>query len=409
MPRSLWYHFCADRLDHRALQNIIQRHFPSGAQPGLREVVYPGDGEHAIKLVFKKNDALDRIEVGPGLSTELEAKLTTAVAEALVETGPRVFRSVRFADCKLTGTWQYKQQWQILPIPASAPQLNCMIGDHPFLLEVKIPASKDGFLTSLRAGDATRAAELLLAGLVNNSIHPLTTRSMYGYWVRLPGDDYRATAYLQPHYHCDLPESDDFTPAESPAPVEPALKIFGPWMSAGTPFCIPDELTAALDRYHALPPDTQERFLRSCYWLRQANRLFLESFSAAFMAIVTAAETLFDATPPDRCPTCDQPRHRSRNSFAQLLQTYIPLAGMTDSGYGGKPSFQARLKHLYDTRSRITHGSDLRGWDTSYGFTPRQNQDDSDLRTLLRIMPIVLTNWLQEQTKDNGHTPANGD
>ena len=409
MPKSLWNEFAADRLDHRALQNIVQRHFPSGSQPGVREVVYPGDGEHAIKLRFSKNDTLVGIEAGPGLGAAFEATLTTALADALVETGPLVFRSVRFADYKLTGSWRYKDQFQISPVPAQAPQLNCLIGDHPFLLEVKIIGSKDGFVTSQRAADATRTAELLLAGLVNNSIHPLTTRSMYGYWVHPPGDDYRATAYLQPHYRCDIPESDDFSPETQLAPVAPAHELFGPYgMTAGTPLCIPDGLTEALDTYHGLAEDVQEQFLRSCYWLRQANRLFLESFSAAFMAVVTAAEALFHTTPAGTCATCGQAQHRSRTAFAQLLETYVPLEATTSRGYGGKPSFQARLKHLYDTRSQITHGSDLRGWDTAHGFTPLQSQDDNDLRTLLRIMPLALTNWLQEQTKEHTRARANG-
>lgn len=179
-------------------------------------------------------------------------------------------------------------------------------------------------------------------------------------------------------------------------------------MTAGTPLCIPDGLTEALDTYHGLAGYVQEQFLRSCYWLRQANRLFLESFSAAFMAVVTAAESLFDTTPAGTCATCGQAQYHSRSSFAQLLKTYVPLAATTSGRYGGKPSFQTRLKHLYDTRSQITHGSDLRGWDTSYGFTPLQSQDDDDLRTLLRIMPVALTNWLQEQHKEHRRAGANG-
>jgi hypothetical protein len=191
--------------------------------------------------------------------------MTTALANALIETGPQVFRSVRFADYKLTGSWRYKDEFQILPVPAEAPQLNGLIGDHPFLLEVKIAGSKDGFLTSQRAADAMRTAELLLAGLVNNSIHPLTTRSMYGYWVCPTGKDNRATAYLQPHYHCDMPHSDELSPAATLAPIAASREIFGPYgVSAGT-LCIPEGLTDTLDKYKRLSGDVQKQFLRSCY------------------------------------------------------------------------------------------------------------------------------------------------
>ena len=397
MPRSLWSAFAADRIDHRALQQIIQRNFPSGSQPGLREVVYPGDGDHAVKLLFSKNDVLVGIEAGPSLTSAVEASIIEAINDALIDTGPRVIRQVRFADHKVTGSWRYKDVFQIAPPPEHAPQLNCVIGDHPFILEVKITESKDGFVTNQRASDAMRTAELLLAGLVNSSIHHLTARPMYGYWVRNPENN--QTIYLQPFYHYTNGQfaADKFSPITTPTPVGFAGDLFGPYgMTAGTPITIPHELTEVLHLYYALPAATQEQFLRSCYWLRQANRFFLESFSAAFMAVITAAEALFDP-PRETCAECKQPRYRLRSAFATLLDTYVPLAHVTSGGYGGKPSFQTRLKHLYDTRSQITHGSDLRGWDSGNGFTPLQSQDDNDLRTLIRIMPFALANWLQEQ------------
>jgi hypothetical protein len=297
-------------------------------------------------------------------------------------------------------------------VPKEAPQLNCLLGDHPFILEVKFTASRDGFLTSQRAADATRTAELLLAGLVNNSVHRLPARPMYGYWVRLPDDS--RTAYLQPDYHYaeTSASNDEFSQITTPAPVAFPSDLFGPYgMTAGAPFSIPHGLTAVLDMYYAVAADTQNQFLRSCYWLCQANRLFLESFSAAFMAVTTAAEALFDAAPAEKCSECKQPRYRLRSSFARLLDTYVPLAQITRSGYGGKPSFRERLKQLYDTRSQITHGSDLRGWDAAHGFTPLQSQDDDDLRTLLRIMPFALANWLRAQHDEETHpgTTESGD
>jgi hypothetical protein len=252
----------------------------------------------------------------------------------------------------------------------------------------------------MRTARAMRNAELLLAGLVNNSVHPITGRPFYGYWVRLPGGDHR-TAYLQPYYHCEILESstDDFSPAGVLCRVVPPHELFGPYsMSAGTPFTVPEGLDDVLGAYHTLSTAVQEQFLRSCYWLQRANRSFLESFSAAFMAVVIAAEVLFESKSANACGCCGQPRYRLRSSFSELLETYVPLADLTSRGRDEQSSFQARLRHLYDTRSKITHGSDLRAWDTgSHAFTPLGTQDDDDLRTLLRIMPLALANWLRER------------
>src|ERR1700733_13410062 len=84
MSRNLWPTLHADQVDHAELQQVIQRHFPSASQPGLREIVYPGEDPFAIKLVYAKTDQLSAIEAGPLLTPEVEEKLSRAVAEALL-------------------------------------------------------------------------------------------------------------------------------------------------------------------------------------------------------------------------------------------------------------------------------------------------------------------------------------
>jgi hypothetical protein len=394
--RNLWDAFAADRIDQRELQNIIQRHFPSGSQPAKGEVVYPGDGPPAITLRFSKNNRLTHVEAGPSLTHECEAMIIDVIKDALTATTRRVLRQVLFAGHKLTGAWRYKDELQITPVPPEAPQLTCLLGDHPFILETKITCTNDGSTTQRRAAQLAREHELLLAGIVNSSVHQLPARPFHGYWVMLPNEGYK-TAYLMPGYHANIPEAaEDFTPIESSAPVLPPAQLFGPYsMSAGTPFTVPENLTETFDAYHALQPATRQGFLRSCHWLQYANHAFLHSYSAAFMAIVTAAEVLFPQQPKPKCLSCGQVRHRLRSAFAQLLERSLTV--LTSHRVGEDRTIQTRLKHLYDTRSSISHGADLRGWDLPSEFTPRSSQDDDDLRTLLRVMPYTLAQWLREE------------
>jgi hypothetical protein len=395
MPRSLWEAFAANRIDHADLQHIIQRHFPSGSQPDKREVIYPGDEPHEIKLRFAKDDSLKDIGAGPALTPEREAAIASAITDALTQTASRVFRHVLFAAHKLIGSWRYKDRFQLTPVPPEAPQLNCLVGDHPFILETKITGSKDGFITSRHARQALREHELLLAGLINTGVHELPTRPWHGYWVLLPNEVYKTT-YLMPGYHYPMPQSEDFTSITTPARLLPTPDMFGPYsMTAGIPFAIPNDLTETLGTYYALPPNTRQQFLRSCYWLQYANHAFLHSSSAALMAVVTAAEVLFPPPSAPKCTTCGQRQYRVRSAFARLFDH--PLTLLTSHRVGEDRSIQTRLKHLYDARSSITHGNDLRGWDTAPDFTPRGRQDDDDLRTLLRITPYTLARWLREQ------------
>jgi hypothetical protein len=241
-----------------------------------------------------------------------------------------------------------------------------------------------------------REAVLLLAGLAESSIHGLHTRAFCGYWVTLPGEA-RQPAYLYPAYPSPGPfSSDDFSAPGVPAPVIPSHDIFGIFGgSAGQPLCVPAELAETIDRYFTLDVESRERALRACYWVQRANRSFTESFSQSFLAVITVAETLME-TGKDICPACLQNKYKLRSSFATFLDSYLPMDQLTTRLAGHPQSFRERLKALYDTRSKITHGSDLSGRDgLAGGFVPGANTEDSDLRTLLRIMPLAVGAWVR--------------
>ncbi len=101
-----------------------------------------------------------------------------------------------------------------------------------------MPASIDNSITGLRAHRALREAELLLAGLVNNSIHTLSTHEFYGHCVRLPND---SCAYLHAAYITSpgLEERRGFSPLETPAPQSPPHDLVGPYGLGGW---VPDVL-----------------------------------------------------------------------------------------------------------------------------------------------------------------------
>lgn len=157
MGKNLWDVLSAGQVDHGELQHIVLGHFPSASQPALREIVCPGDEPHAVRFVFSKADSLVAIEAGPSLTPALEKRLHEAVTRSLLTTaGHRVHRQVFFADHRLTGSWRYRNWFQLMPVPPAAPQLDCEMGDHPFILEVRVTASSDAGITNLRANRAMR-------------------------------------------------------------------------------------------------------------------------------------------------------------------------------------------------------------------------------------------------------------
>jgi hypothetical protein len=398
MPKNLWKALAADRVDHGELQQVIQRHFSSSSQPGVREITYPGEDCYALKLIFNKEDRLTRLEAGPAFTTELEQKLQRAIDAALLTAAPgRVCRNVLFANFKLTGSWRYHDWFQLTPVPATAPQLNCLVGDHPFVLEVRVPGSPDPLITSYRAGLACHEVAMIVTGFVESSIRGLATRPFYGFWTRLPDKE---IAYLYPEYPAVVEGwADAFSVPGDPALVVSSRDLFGLFgRNAGAPLSIPAELEETLDRFQSLDRERKNQTLRACYWIHRASASFLESFAQSFLAVITAAETLMRADDVKVCGDCGQLRYGLRRSFAAFLDRVAPLDELTPLRAGDRRRFRERLKDLNDARSKMAHGGDLSARD-GFGnaFAPSWSHEDSDLRVLLRVMPLVLSAWVRSQ------------
>jgi hypothetical protein len=248
-------------------------------------------------------------------------------------------------------------------------------------------------VTATREIRIFREFELLLSGFVDSSIHSMTGASHQ--WVLLPGDDLQS-AYLQETYN---PRRKPFGPSYSDfkeriPSFEPEELFNSGSRIIGRPIRIPNNIDQILSNYFLLEESKRQTILRSCYWIQHAKRIFHYSSSAAFMAIVTAVEVFFENIPETKCVECGQRLVRGKSKsaqFAEFLDCYVPLDEFTDHMYGQK-SFRERLKHLYNTRSVITHGDHLLSGDNGdlFAFRPVASQERDDVWTLMRIMPYAL-------------------
>jgi len=194
-------------------------------------------------------------------------------------------------------------------------------------------------------------------------------------------------------------------PTDAPSiPLKAPLEVYSVYTQcAGAPFELPENIPVLLDAFGRLSCEQRHRFLRSCYWLQQATRTFVQSFSHSFLAAVSAVEALLDIRDYSLCESCGQKIFKGksiRQSFADFLAGYIPLQTLTDRGHLHRPAFEERLKVLYDRRSMIAHGAGIVALDEGrWVLDTIGQQEESDLRTLLRILPLALQNWLVEVTK----------
>jgi len=350
--------------------------------------------DFALRLKFSKDDALTAVEAGPANSPELFDRIRARIREAILNPGPvAVFSKVLFAERKLKGIYRYRDLAQILPMPPGSPQPSAAT-DYPLRLELKLHVSEDPVISQIRFVRYARRWELLLCGLVSNRIHQIDTGA---HWVMMgSGACVQALAHYEP---MGFPQSAEFTDlAMFPrAQTDDPRILFGPPTRAhGEPLSIPSNLPDILDAFWA-SADRQEQFLRACYWLQKADLARTNAFSPTFLALVAAAETLFESH-KGNCDRCGQETYKLRSRFEDFLQKHLSPEMLSYASLPGQKPFLERLKLLYDHRSQIAHGTVLSGYDGDYQFAPRQNLEVRDVAVLSQVLPAAMGKWMLDHS-----------
>jgi len=377
---------------------IVQQRFRSGSMPSAMNTVVYGHEESvpALTLCFDRRGHLAQVDAGPGLR---DGDVEGLVQSLTAPREERVWASVVFAYLPTRGTWRYRDVFQILPVPAEAPEPEQLIGDHPFLLEVAYEGHPDPFVDGRRASITTREIVRLLAGLV------LGPEDRTGHFHRKEwvlesevddGQVHLSTRFAQLGYVIDdhRPKRESFT---APGISTARLRLVEPreylgsarGISVESELELPANIELLLDRYFDRGSTDQERFQRWAHWLNHATQVWSLSPSAAHIAVVQAIEALMPAgAGADRCDACGQPAGPGPTQrFAEFLAEYAP-----------GPAREKARKELYALRSSLTHGGKLLSGEIAgpafHDFTP-QAWDQREMldvtRTLARIAGV---NWL---------------
>ena len=344
------------------LEAILHKYFSSAGEAvedgtGPREVTYPGwPDKWAIRLHFSKSGGIIKAERGPAASDQVFDSIKNDVESGiLTDSGTVVGSGVCFSLYRQEGWYRFRDWFQIRPVPADAPRLNCLLGDFPFLLEFSAARSTEPLVQSRRLARSYREVSLLLCGLSCSPVWGLG--DMRFHWVVLP--ETMESRFCPEGYvlrGSQTPSSGFIDrPTDAPSiPLKAPLEVYSVYTQcAGAPFELPENIPVLLDAFGRLSREQRHRFLRSCYWLQQATRTFVQSFSHSFLAAVSAVETLLDIRDYSLCESCGQKIFKGnsiRQSFADFLAGYVPLQTLTDRGHLHRPAFEERLKVLYDRR-----------------------------------------------------------
>jgi hypothetical protein len=344
------------------------------------------DQNFALKVVYGKDDTIECVLRGPGLTDQALSDLAGRVECELSSTlGKAVRREVLLSE-KTVGGYFKSESFQILPAPTDAPRaqtgyLAGMNARNPCIFEFQFDSSPSDRVRSSRVFRTSRDIALTLNALLEGSIHLGRMSSRQRWVTRQPAPDNAGTIeFLFEGYGYEgFPgESDEFSPTLGLQPLaEVGAEAYYTSAPSPTDLRVPRGLAEQFNRSQTLASEDRTRWLRACYWLHHSSEAVGYSFSAAYAALVIAVDALI----PENSQA-----HRKTEKFEDFVERHAALRGAR------KP-----LKDFYDIRSQVLHGNELLLYDRDplpAGLTPGMNKawcDFDDMRLLART---VLVNWL---------------
>ena len=392
--RSLRHQLHADEFDEAELRALISRHFGYGVSVATDEVRYSSiqGGESTLVLTYDRGGGLRDVAAGPTLDESLLRQLVETITSELRVTGTELAHAVLFAAVPTRSQWRFANDVAIVPVPPGSPQPQEVLGDHPFILEVRHRKCVSLHLRVVRARRVLRMWELLLCVLVGWRIHslgPYVTKR----WVLVDsqGDlrelrpEFLQVGYFLPGYRSPEAEFGDAgAPSMPSVPDDQFYERRG--ISNEDAMSVPNGLPRALQRYTSLPFDEQRRFLRSCYWFQLSERQWELSESASYQSLVQAIEALLPRPSAEgTCVACNRPLEGPTRAFKDFIEKYAAW------------TTRAERDNFYAIRSSVVHGSALFLSDSESdfgGINPLRWQQREVHWRMAKVARSALVNYL---------------
>lgn len=326
------------------------------------------------------------------LSENQIASLSEKIRETLIANQRQaVAQTICFSTHDdVRGSYRYKDVFQILPIPPSAPHAPAIVADHPLLLQFSYVKSPDQSVNSRRRVEKTATLTRIL-GIVCRP--PIMASSRYArFFWNTSFDPTVSAKWLQEGYGYEgfTSELSDFSDCRTLGSIKkyPRTEYYSDrFMTEDYELALPDIIDEYLDKAFSLGAEDARRLAIASSWIAQVPTLWFESSSAAFVAVVSAVEALLGKK-SQTCPECGQPKFEISKRFKAFLDEYVPDV---------QTRYPAELKRIYRVRSDLAHGADLLLADLEYwNFygEPRQAQQGIMQRNTHDIAARAVLNWV---------------
>ena len=396
-----------DKVDYAELSTILLHHF-GNANGGTEGKVdfHHRHGPGKVTLSYRGSKLVSA--EGCDLSVQEVSALNEKVTRDLVESpGETAGRCILLSARRVTGCFAWGQKLRILPVPANAPQAPDLTEaekfsqhleiEHPFIIEFPLRRSKNPVVEFHRLEKSIRNWALVLNAFLECRVSAIS-RGQARHWIHYNGADL-STGYDYCREGYRFPGFADIGPDFSPTAHIPPLETMEFYDYFGNPrqelnprMRVPSRFTDFLSRFESLPLEDQDQFLRAAFWFHHASKVWRETKSGAYLAIISAIETLKPVvTPVSKCDKCGAPR--GKGAARQFIEFLDSLAPPLDDESPVR-------KELYRMRSKLVHGSSLFHADVDMArqINPQSFSEWLAYSTCMSLGRRALLGWLLSKT-----------
>ena len=301
-------------LETHEVMHVFLGHF--GRAEGSSPFVYKYQREtqaHFVTLTFTHRGAIKSITATDDYPDEDQATLVRAVQEQLIQSQDLVASwNVLFSTHhSMQGFFQYRDRFQVRPMPSTAPSIAQLAGEQPFVIVFSHHKSSNTMIHQMRRLKETVLLGRYLNLLLNTDVHPAPPSTGFG-WALDASDPATPTSRWTQLGYVPGPMPDVSLPLTAPSDIPPLVEV-----EASTYYSrighfeltIPDNLEASLDRIFSLTLERRLQFDLATTWLAAASKTWFDSSSLSYAALVIAIEALLEPRAPERCECCGQDRH----------------------------------------------------------------------------------------------------
>lgn len=398
-----------EKVKHDELISVLLGHFGRienvGTLPGMYTFQKEGDSSVRLKLGLDKKGqivSIEPINVTIAEFNEIEKKVNYALIDDQKDT---VAATVLFSvNLRVNGWFRYKDQFQILPMSPDAPRINYVFGDHPFILEYKYISSPDTMIDVGRRryqeSLLTKRLNFLTGGLVRNSDY--FTKSS---WIlNFETDSSTPICRYAQHGYFGQGFPGKLQVFTSPEKTEPLVTVeprtyygYPPSNEKDGSLLFPENLNLSFDKIESLSKSDRTKFDMACSWYYQSSKVWHESHSLSFIALVTALECLFqnyekckDCGSPsveafEKCKTCGEPIFKITKTLRDFLDTHVPFIDA-----------KKERDLIYNIRSKLAHGLEMLNRDFEQGIavSPIRQHEEQFSRNIRYVVFVAIYNWL---------------